>query len=265
MQSQHDRTAHTIHAIPMKENPFVQCEIFVHGAQTIPQDQLITALWEAAETYTLDEIHREQIVLNLYEPQGMLTFSNRFRQTDGSLLSARLHVCVQQGERGQSIQGYIESGAPHTCADMPLLITYLAPFAATLQPVVISPQIETLLGFALADWRSTPDLWARQLHPADRERVLAERQQCYTSEQPFCSEYRMLAFDGQAVWLREEATPVANGCQYPQYMQGLLLDISLRKQYEQQYHVEQPSVSMAGEDPDSKVQHGSLLSQAVGQ
>ena len=40
----------------------------------------------------------------------------------------------------------------------------------------MSPQIEEILGFSPGEWTDDADLWARQLHPDDRERVLAEEE-----------------------------------------------------------------------------------------
>ena len=37
----------------------------------------------------------------------------------------------------------------------------------------VSPQIEAILGFTPEEWTADPNLWARQLHPDDREGVLA--------------------------------------------------------------------------------------------
>jgi PAS domain S-box-containing protein len=265
MQLYNDRIISAIHTFPTDGGTPVQCEIFAPNARSISREQIITALWEAVEACSLEEIHREQIVLNLHEPQQTLTFTNRLYQNDGKPLNARMHIYMQQSARGQTIQGFIEPAVAEPTS-APMLITYLAPFAATLHPISINAQIETLLGFSLADWRTTPDLWYQQLHPADRERVLLERQHSYNTEQPFCSEYRMRSRDGRVIWLREEATPLTNGYEHPQYMQGLLLDITQRKQYEEQYA--QAAKTLFNDEvsePIAESDFAPLLTQAVGQ
>src|SRR5438067_5850451 len=37
----------------------------------------------------------------------------------------------------------------------------------------VSPKIDQILGFAPGEWLADPTLWARRLHPDDRERVIS--------------------------------------------------------------------------------------------
>ncbi len=38
----------------------------------------------------------------------------------------------------------------------------------------VSPQVEEILGYSPEDWKSDPGLWAKLLHPEDRERALSQ-------------------------------------------------------------------------------------------
>ncbi len=111
-------------------------------------------------------------------------------------------------------------------------ITYVAALDETKVRLYVSPQIETLLGFSPAEWLADPDLWRRQLHPDDRERVLAESARFYATGEPFVSEYRTLARDGREVWFRDEAVIVRDPTGRPQFIQGVKLNITERKQAE---------------------------------
>jgi PAS domain S-box-containing protein len=94
----------------------------------------------------------------------------------------------------------------------------------------ISPQIEELLGYALEEWLSDPELWIRVLHPDDRERVLAESNAADRDGGPFVSEYRALHRDGHVVWIRDEARVVARDRDgRPVLSQGVMQDITERK------------------------------------
>ena len=75
----------------------------------------------------------------------------------------------------------------------------------------VSPQVEEILGFTPAEWVSDPGLWARRLHPDDRERVLAEEEDIhsYTPGQVYESEYRLLTRSGESRWVRDAAAIVA--------------------------------------------------------
>jgi PAS domain-containing protein len=45
--------------------------------------------------------------------------------------------------------------------------------AGTLPPPYVSPQVEAILGFSPEEWRADPQLWIRQIHRDDQDRVLA--------------------------------------------------------------------------------------------
>ena len=38
----------------------------------------------------------------------------------------------------------------------------------------VSPQVEEILGYSPEEWTANPDLWAKLLHPEDRERALEQ-------------------------------------------------------------------------------------------
>ncbi len=96
----------------------------------------------------------------------------------------------------------------------------------------ISPQIEGLLGFTHDEWQGDPQIWLRQVHEADRDRVLAEWDRAELSTEPFSCEYRMLSKDGREIWLRDEAAPVATGHGGQPIYQGVLIDITERRRAE---------------------------------
>jgi len=113
------------------------------------------------------------------------------------------------------------------------VVTYITAFDETRNRVYISPQIETMLGFSKDEWLGDPGLVLKQLHPDDRERVLAEVFQSRDTGKPLSSEYRLLARDGHIVWVRDEAIVMRDEAGRPCFMQGLLLDISEQKQKEE--------------------------------
>lgn len=98
----------------------------------------------------------------------------------------------------------------------------------------VNPQGESLLGYSRGEWLDDPELWAKILHPEDRERVLAAHDRARRSGDPFESEYRLLARDGSVVWVRDEAVPTDNDGGGPSRRAGVLLDITERKLYEEE-------------------------------
>ncbi len=96
-----------------------------------------------------------------------------------------------------------------------------------------SPQIEAITGYSPSEWENDPDLWVKLLHPDDRERVLAENAHTNQSGEPFQTEYRMVSRGGQTVWVRDEAVLMHDPAGQPNFWQGMLLDITERKNSEE--------------------------------
>ncbi len=112
-------------------------------------------------------------------------------------------------------------------------ITYMIEASPPHRTLYISPQVEQILGFSPNEWMETPDLWERQLHPEDRERVLAEDLTSRQLHRTFLSEYRILDKNGRVVWLRDETHHVDEPG-VPPYSQGIRFDITERKHAEEQ-------------------------------
>jgi PAS domain S-box-containing protein len=113
-------------------------------------------------------------------------------------------------------------------------ITYIFSFTGGVNLLYVSPQIETLLGFSPTEWRADDtETWKRQIHPEDRERVLAEITHSLKSGQPFSTEYRLLSKSGRVVWFRDEARVVHDSDGQFLFLQGLALDITERKRAEE--------------------------------
>ena len=111
-------------------------------------------------------------------------------------------------------------------------VVYLSELDEVSRTLYISPQIAPMLGYTPEEWVADPELWQRCLHPDDRERVLAGYQRLRDAEEPMSWEYRFVARDGRVVWVND-VTAVRRDVerQHPLH-QGLLVDITARKQAE---------------------------------
>jgi PAS domain S-box-containing protein len=96
----------------------------------------------------------------------------------------------------------------------------------------ISPQIESILGYDPDEWAVNNDLWTRNILADDRKRVLAEYKRTYKTGEPFTTEYRMTSSAGKIVWIRDEAVLVRDQSGHPLFWQGIMHDITERKQAE---------------------------------
>jgi PAS domain S-box-containing protein len=96
-----------------------------------------------------------------------------------------------------------------------------------------SPMIEQLLGFTRAEWHSSADFWLNRVHPHDRDRVESRVMHCESTGEPFDAEYRILAKDGNVVWVYDRATLLTRDDDgRPHLFQGFLLDVTARKEAE---------------------------------
>lgn len=105
-------------------------------------------------------------------------------------------------------------------------VTYIADFVGTFRLRYVSPQCKAILGFEPEEWVADPDAWIRAIHPADRERIVAEAEACIAAERPFDFEYRMCTTDGRVVHLWEKTSFVRDDDGRPIAVNGVMLDVS---------------------------------------
>jgi PAS domain S-box-containing protein len=96
----------------------------------------------------------------------------------------------------------------------------------------ISPQTETMLGYTTQDWLDDPDLLSKRIHPDDRDRWRAENAHIDQTGVPFSLEYRILTRDDRVIWVQDRAVLVRDEKDRPLYWQGVMFDITERKESE---------------------------------
>ena len=106
--------------------------------------------------------------------------------------------------------------------------------ARTLRFTFVSEQAERVLGYPVQQWLSEPAFWKNHIHPDDR----ADTVQSYlaTAEQRrrrHDFEYRMIAANGESVWLRDLVSVLREGTQAIK-LRGVMVDITDRKRAEQE-------------------------------
>jgi PAS domain S-box-containing protein len=111
-------------------------------------------------------------------------------------------------------------------------IVYIAEFPKEGRWRYVSPQVEPILGFSAQQWLDTPGLWQERLHPVDRDRVLREQNRDVEGGQRILFEYRMVARDGEVVWIRDDAEILLDEEGRPTLLQGVMYDFSEQKRAE---------------------------------
>lgn len=107
-------------------------------------------------------------------------------------------------------------------SDRPKAVTYM------------SPQYESILGYAAETEIVDEEHWLKVIHPEDRERVLIEEDRTDATGEPFNIEYRIFASDGRVVWVRDQAVLVRDETGKPLFWQGIQYDITEQKRAEEE-------------------------------
>ena len=100
----------------------------------------------------------------------------------------------------------------------------------TFQFTFVSPQAERILGYPIRQWLE-PNFWREHTHPDDTDWCAAFCLDCTHRRQDHEFEYRMIAADGNVVWLHDIVS-VRTEPSGAVYLSGIMLDITKRKQAE---------------------------------
>jgi diguanylate cyclase (GGDEF)-like protein/PAS domain S-box-containing protein len=167
-------------------------------------------------------------------------------------VSDRMHAAFRLGEREMQYRLLIDQ--------VPAIVfrTDARPLGRTQ---FVSHHIERVLGFAAEQWIADPGLWERQVHPDDRERLIAEHEAAMASGGPgsHIIEYRMTRADGRDIWVRSDAAVVRDGAGHPEAWSGVLTEVTDRKVLEAQL------VRQAFRDPLTNLPNQALFDDRLGQ
>ncbi len=102
--------------------------------------------------------------------------------------------------------------------------------AITWRYLYVGPQAVQILGYPLEEWYAE-NFWISHLHPEDRDRAIAFYTDAAAHPQDCEYEYRMLAADGQVVWVCDIVSAVRDE-KGLKLWRGITLDVTERKRVE---------------------------------
>jgi len=115
------------------------------------------------------------------------------------------------------------------------MMTYVTSCENPPATLYVSPQAEQLIGYSVEEWLEGGGAFIDALvHPDDLEAFLEERVRSRTTGAAFSLSYRLLARDRRVVWVLDESDEVVDPDGKPLFCQGFLVDITERKQLEEQ-------------------------------
>jgi PAS domain S-box-containing protein len=103
----------------------------------------------------------------------------------------------------------------------------------------VSEYAELLFGYPRRRWLEEKDFWVRVLHPEDREYAVHYCREATSQGCDHCFDYRIVAADGRAVWVRDIVRVECDGfSKVPRRLYGLFIDITEQKELELQHQRE---------------------------
>jgi len=209
------------------------------------------ARWQRFDPEDMERIRAEY---RRAEHRGQ-PFSAEYRMTtgDGSTVWFRDEAVLVRSEHGRPIywQGIMydvtqqresELRARETemryralVEQLPAIVYSESVNEGVLDLTYINARVTEILGVSPEDWLADPTTyWLGRIHPDDRAKVSALNDRIDQTGEPFSVEYRMFAEDGRIVWIRDEAVLVRDDEGDPKYWQGVMSDITARREAEAQ-------------------------------
>jgi PAS domain S-box-containing protein len=98
--------------------------------------------------------------------------------------------------------------------------------------VLWSPEIERIHGLELGTFPGTFEAYQSDLHPDDRERVLAQVEETIANRTPYLIEYRIIRPDNEVRWIEARGQMFLGTDGQPERVVGICMDITERKRVE---------------------------------
>ncbi len=119
----------------------------------------------------------------------------------------------------------------HLLAHVPAVLYVLQIEKRTIVPILVSENIERLLGVSVAE-SMMPKWWLDSLHPEDRDRAVGAMTKALEGD-GYSTEYRLRHKDGSYHWVQDNNRVVCDAAGKPQKMVGVWTDITERKRDEE--------------------------------
>jgi PAS domain S-box-containing protein len=228
------------------------------GAYVSPQLNVLlgytTDEWMSDPTLWVAAIHpedRERVIRGDGGSSGAKRFESEYRMVakDGTIRWFRDEaVFVEEPTTGtrfwqgimmditqaqQAAEHHAETEAKYrSLVEQIPAVVYLAEYGDQGDWLYISPQIAQMIGYTPEEWLSHPAPQGTLTHPDDLPAVRAEEARSYQTGEPFRAEYRMQRRDGRWLWILDEASVVRDEDGMPLFLQGLMYDITERREAE---------------------------------
>jgi PAS domain S-box-containing protein len=106
------------------------------------------------------------------------------------------------------------------------------PDAHTQRIDFVSEYAETMLGYSVEEWLTTPNFWLSIVHPEDKDSAILNAAETFASREVGTNHFRWIAKDGRVIWVEVKSVAIRDESGNPIGMRGMAVDISERRQAE---------------------------------
>jgi two-component system, cell cycle sensor histidine kinase and response regulator CckA len=155
-------------------------------------------------------------------------------ETESETQYGRLVMDITEQRRAEAQRAVAEQQYRGLIEQLPF-VTYVNQIEPSYRTTFVSPQIEELFGYAVAEWLSDVELWNRIVHPADLAIVQRAEAEARDRHEPFELEYRVVRRDGSVGWILDRMETIYDADGVAQSERGFLIDVTERRETEQMF------------------------------
>ncbi len=119
-------------------------------------------------------------------------------------------------------------------------------------PIIISNTFAGLYGFPVNDFYNNSNLWFEQIYPDDKKIVLDKMNALYKGIPTF-EEHRIIRKDGSVMWVSGKVTPTLDENKKLVRLDGVISDITARKNAEEKLKEEEANLKSIIENTDANI------------
>ncbi|MDB6029242.1 MAG: domain S-box protein [Verrucomicrobiales bacterium] len=184
-------------------------------------------VWETGHAYEFEEtaVHDDGQHISIVHKFPLRDHTGQIYATGGIVTD------ITQRKRAEEELRKLQKGYADLVSTIDGIVWEAIP--ETLKFSFVSQQAERLLLYPIERWLTESNFWQNHLHPDDRDWAVEFCRQATQARRHHDFEYRMIAADGRAIWLRDivNVTAAPDGTVK---LRGVMIDISEQKKAQEE-------------------------------
>lgn len=258
------------------DGKYLGCNSSFESFFGMPKSRIVGRTVHEITSPNLADVYQEND-LALFNSPGQQQYESFVKHADGSLRDVLFHkatfrdvndkvaglvgVMIDITERKRAEQALEESEAKYRTliGGIPGMVYRGYPDWS----LEIISNCESVCGYSREEFNSGTRKWLDIIHPDDKERVLASSMEIINRKLPVVREYRIVSKEGQARWVEDHLAPVFSEDGALKHIDGVLFDISVRRQTEEALRVSEEKFRLMAENAPFALIIGDLSDRYV--